>query len=188
MSQPEARHKSRKLLKEVGLQDQAGHRIKTFSGGMKQRLGIAQAMLNEPRLLILDEPTAGLDPKERIRFRNLISSFAADRIVLLSTHIVSDVEAIAEEILLMKAGQIVYAGQPEEITAAIRGKVWELTLPTSQAERLTERLNVSNLRNLPQGQSVLRIVSDRTPSPRAQASEPNLEDLYLYLFGKEDKN
>ena len=186
LSPGEARQRSRKLLKEVGLEDQARHKIRTFSGGMMQRLGIAQAMLNDPRLLILDEPTAGLDPRERIRFRNLISSFAANRMVLLSTHIVSDVEAIAEEILMMKEGEIVYAGAPEEITAAIRGSVWELTLPTAQAERFAEGLTVSNLRNLPQGQTILRVISDRAPSREAQAAEPNLEDLYLVLFGESD--
>lgn len=109
-----ARQKAAELLAAVGLKAETRRKIKTFSGGMKQRLGIAQAMLNEPRILILDEPTAGLDPKERVRFRNLISAFSKDRIVLLSTHIVSDVERIAEKIIMMKDGKIVYFGDADE--------------------------------------------------------------------------
>ena len=110
-----ARKKAKELLEAVDLSRESKHKIKTFSGGMKQRLGIAQAMLNDPCILILDEPTAGLDPKERVRFRNLISAFSKDRIVILSTHIVSDVEFIAEEIIMMKSGQIIHFGNPQEI-------------------------------------------------------------------------
>lgn len=127
--------KSKELLESVGLSAESRHKIKTFSGGMKQRLGIAQAMLNNPRILILDEPTAGLDPKERVRFRNLISAFSKDRIVILSTHIVSDVEFIAEEIIMIKSGTIVHFGKPQEITAEINGQVWECIVPTSCAEK-----------------------------------------------------
>lgn len=107
----QARRKAKELLELVSLQDVSRKKIKTFSGGMKQRLGIAQALLNDPKLLILDEPTAGLDPKERVRFRNLIESLGKDSIVILSTHIVSDVEHIADEILLMKSGQLIYKGK-----------------------------------------------------------------------------
>ena len=120
-----AKNRTEELLRLVGLEKEHRKKIKTFSGGMKRRLGIAQAMLNEPEILILDEPTAGLDPKERVRFRNLISSFSKDKIVLLSTHIVSDVEYIADEIFLMKEGQILQEGTPEEITAQMNGLVWE---------------------------------------------------------------
>ena len=130
-----ARKKSKELLEAVDLSRESKHKIKTFSGGMKQRLGIAQAMLNDPRILILDEPTAGLDPKERVRFRNLISAFSKDRIVILSTHIVSDVEFIAEEIIMMKSGQIIHFGNPQEITSEIDGQVWECTVPTAYAEK-----------------------------------------------------
>ena len=180
-----ARQRSLELLETVGLLEVKDKKVKTFSGGMKQRLGIAQAMLNNPKILILDEPTAGLDPKERGKFRNLISSFAADKIVLLSTHIVSDVEYIAGEILVMKKGALVHTGRPEEILREIRGKVWECRVPSDQAERLCLSLNVGNLRT--QGEeTVLRIISDTLPVPGARQVPPNLEDLYLYYFSDED--
>lgn len=115
LSKQKAEMKINELLKIVGLEDERKHRIKTFSGGMKQRLGIAQAMLNNPKILVLDEPTAGLDPKERVKFRNLIGSFSSNKIVILSTHIVSDVESIADEIIFMKAGKQILTGTPEEL-------------------------------------------------------------------------
>lgn len=158
-----ARKKSKDLLEAVALSAESNHKIKTFSGGMKQRLGIAQAMLNDPRILILDEPTAGLDPKERVRFRNLISAFSKDRIVILSTHIVSDVEFIAEEIVMMKSGQIVHFGKPQEITSEINGQVWECLVPTAYAEKYAATYNTSNLRNTDNNQTILRIIADRPP-------------------------
>ena len=124
----QAKEKARELLELVGLTQVEKKRIKTFSGGMKQRIGIAQALLNNPQVLVLDEPTAGLDPKERVKFRNLISSLGKDRIVLLSTHIVSDIEHIADIILLMKDGNIIHKGSLEEIITVINGKVWECTV------------------------------------------------------------
>ena len=180
-----ARQRSLELLETVGLLEVKDKKVKTFSGGMKQRLGIAQAMLNNPEILILDEPTAGLDPKERVKFRNLISSFAADKIVLLSTHIVSDVEYIAGEILVMKKGTLVHTGRPEEILREIRGKVWECRVPSNQAERLCQSLNVGNLRTEGE-ETVLRVISDTLPAPGAREVAPNLEDLYLYYFSDED--
>ena len=131
-----ARRRSLELLETVGLADVARQKVRTFSGGMKQRLGIAQAVLNDPAVLVLDEPTAGLDPKERVRFRNLIASFAQDKIVILSTHIVSDVEYIADEILVMRAGAFIMQGAPTDIVATVTGKVWECHVDARRADEL----------------------------------------------------
>lgn len=182
MDEKAAQKKSNELLGEVGLSAENRHKIKTFSGGMKQRLGIAQAMLNNPRILILDEPTAGLDPKERVRFRNLISAFAKDRIVILSTHIVSDVEFIAEEIIMMKSGSIIHFGKPQEITSEINGQVWECIVPSAKAEKYAAAFNTSNLRNMDNNKTALRIIADHPPMADASQVQPNLEDLYLFYF------
>ncbi|WP_251391578.1 ATP-binding cassette domain-containing protein [Mediterraneibacter agrestimuris] len=182
LNEKNAKKKSKKLLEAVGLSAESKHKIKTFSGGMKQRLGIAQAMLGDPHILILDEPTAGLDPKERVRFRNLISAFAKNRIVILSTHVVSDVEFIAEEIIMMKSGQIVHFGKPQEITAEIDGQVWECAVPSAHAETYAAKFNTSNLRNTDRGETILRIISERPPMENAVRVQPNLEDLYLFYF------
>ena len=177
---------SNELLEEVGLSGESRRKIKTFSGGMKQRLGIAQAMLNDPYILILDEPTAGLDPKERVRFRNLISAFSKDRIVILSTHIVSDIEFIAEKIMMMKDGEIIHFGRPHEITSRIGGCVWECSVPTRRVKQYTISLNISNLRNEENGRTVLRVIADQPPVAGAVKVQPNLEDLFLYYFKGED--
>lgn len=182
LDEKKAKEKSKELLETVGLTKNGRQKIRTFSGGMKQRLGIAQAMLNDPHILVLDEPTAGLDPKERVRFRNLISAFSKERIVILSTHIVSDVEFIAEKIIMMKSGNILHYGRPREITSEIRGKVWKCVVPAEKAEQYTARLNVSNLRNVDNNQTILRVISEEPPLNGALQVEPNLEDLYLYYF------
>ena len=182
LSEKQAKNKTSELLEAVDLSKEGHHKIKTFSGGMKQRLGIAQAMLNNPRILILDEPTAGLDPKERVRFRNLISAFSKDRIVILSTHIVSDVEFIAEEIIMMKAGRVLHFGRPQEITEEIEGYVWESMVPTRYAEQYSGTLNVSNLRNIENECTVLRVISESKPMENAVQVKPTLEDLYLFYF------
>lgn len=180
----QAGQKMLELLDLVGLSEERKHKIRTFSGGMKQRLGIAQALLNDPEILILDEPTAGLDPKERVRFRNLISACARDRIVLLSTHIVSDVEYIAGEILIMKEGRLIHRGAPDAITHEIDGKVWECRVAPARAEELCSRYNVGNLKNAGD-KTILRIIKDEKPMDEAVPAEASLEDLYLYYFQEE---
>lgn len=180
-----ARRRSGELLEEVGLSHVADKKVKTFSGGMKQRVGIAQALLNNPDILILDEPTAGLDPKERVRFRNLLSDYAGDKIVILSTHIVSDIEAIADEVLLMKNGKFVLQGTVPELIRKVDGKVWELTVSPAEAKKWQARSTVANLRHEGR-QIVLRIISDHMPSETAVPCEATLEDLYLYYFGAEE--
>ncbi len=182
----QAGQKMLELLDLVGLADERKRKIRTFSGGMKQRLGIAQALLNDPEILILDEPTAGLDPKERVRFRNLISACAKDRIVLLSTHIVSDVEYIAGEILVMKEGRLIHRGAPEVITHEIDGKVWECEVDTERADELCGRYNVGNLKNAGD-KTILRIVGEEKPMAGAVSVAPTLEDLYLYYFQEEER-
>lgn len=176
-----AKKRVKELLETVGLQDVEAKKIKTFSGGMKQRVGIAQALLNHPKILILDEPTAGLDPKERVRFRNLISDYAKDRIVILSTHIVSDIEAIADEVLLMRRGKLVSQGTVCELTKKAEGKVWELAVSPAEAARWQEKAAVANLRHEGE-QVILRILSDDRPAEAAVRCEATLEDLYLQSF------
>lgn len=180
-----AKKRSQELLEEVGLKDVADKKVKTFSGGMKQRVGIAQALLNNPDILILDEPTAGLDPKERVRFRNLLSDCAGDKIVILSTHIVSDIEAIADEVLLMKKGKIVLQGTVPELIQKADGKVWELAVSPQEAKSRQVKSTVANLRHEGR-QVVLRIISDHMPGEMAVPCEATLEDLYLYYFGTEE--
>lgn len=180
-----AKAESKRLLELVALSDVAKKKIKSFSGGMKQRLGIAQAMLNNPSVLILDEPTAGLDPKERVRFRNLISDLAADRLVILSTHIVGDVEYIADEILLMKDGSIVQSGTVLDLVESIKDKVWKVVTDGKTANELCEKYCITNLHHNSEGNVELRIVSDEKPVEEAVPETPSLEDLYLYVFEEE---
>ena len=181
-----ARKRTVELLEEVGLGDAADRKVRTFSGGMKQRIGIAQALLNHPEILILDEPTAGLDPKERVRFRNLLSDYAGDKIVTLSTHIVSDIEAIADEVLFMKKGKFVLQGSVPALIKKAGGRVWELTVPQEETRKWQAKSTVANLRHEGQ-QAVLRIISEHMPDERAVPCEATLEDLYLYYFPTEQE-
>ena len=178
-----AKQRVKELLKQVGLVKARNKKMKTLSGGMKRRAGIAQAMLNDPKILILDEPTAGLDPSERIRFRNLISELSEDRIVLLSTHIVSDIEYIANDILLMKDGQLVISGTSEEIIDSVPESVWIAHVSKSSIDACLKRFKVSNVKNIPGG-AELRIISRKQPTENAVQVDATLEDVFLYYFGE----
>lgn len=179
-----AQAEAKELLEKVRLEGEASRKIKTFSGGMKQRLGVAQAMQGKPAIMILDEPTAGLDPKERIFFRNMLSDYAKDKLVLLSTHIVADIESIADNVIVIKQGRLLIQGAPDAILEAVQGKVWECNMPLREAEELSARYPVTSFRH--QGSDAfLRLVADNSPCEGAQAVLPSLEDLYLYYFADE---
>ena len=176
-----AKNKIDELLEVVDLTAVKDKKLKTFSGGMIRRIGIAQALLNNPEILILDEPTSGLDPKERVRFRNIISSLGKNRIIILSTHIVSDVEYIADSIMIMKNGKMIRTGTEKELAEEVKNCVWKCLVSEKEAMELNEKYIVSNLKN--QGENVeLRIVSKEKPIPDAEPLEVTLEDIYLYCI------
>lgn len=173
----------KELLEQVGLAKSVNKKMKKLSGGMKRRAGIAQAMLNSPKILILDEPTAGLDPTERVRFRNLISELSEERIVILSTHIVSDVEYIANEIWLMKEGQIVQQGDLDHMLASMQENVYACEVSQVEATKMMKQFKVSNMK-AERGMVELRIIADQPPIHGASVVEPTLEDVFLYYFGE----
>ena len=177
-----ARKRIDELLLLVNLKDAAKRPLGGYSGGMKQRVGIAQALLNDPQLLIVDEPTVGLDPEERVRFRNLLSDLSGERIVILSTHIVSDVEATATRIALVNKGKLLCESAPEELLKELEGKVWEWTVSSDDLTVLKQKHIVSGTIRRSDGVQV-RVVSATRPDPQAASANPNLEDAYLYFVG-----
>lgn len=178
-----AKKRMKQLLEMVGLSKYKSRKMKALSGGMARRVGITQAMLNNPKILVLDEPTAGLDPNERIRFRNLISELSEDRLVLLSTHIVSDVEFIAEQILLMQDGKFFYTGTSEELIAGMDENVWICTVPRQKVNQYLQKYPVGNVKHV-SGGAELRILSKTPPSENAVREEATLEDAFLLYFGE----
>lgn len=185
ITKQESRRKIQELLTGLSLYEVRNKKINKLSGGMKRRVGIAQALLNEPEILILDEPTSGLDPGERVRFRNLLSEFAKDRIVLISTHIVPDVEYIATKNALMKDGRIIAVGTTEELVREMEGKVWSAVIESRRLPYYENQFRIVNIRNESDGLVSIRYLAKGSLIENSEREQPRLEDLYLWLFPRE---
>ena len=179
------------ILEVVSLTEVKDRKLGGFSGGMRQRILIGQALLGNPKIVILDEPTAGLDPKERIRIRNFISKIAENKIVLIATHVVSDVESIAKEIILLGNGVIAGKGTPEELCGALNGQVWECNISPSQYEEMEKQFVITNLQEVPGGTIRVRFIGQKTKvnqiienSIQVQSVYPNLQEVYLHIFSE----
>lgn len=184
MRAADAKPRIAELLKLVALEDVMDKKMRKFSGGMIQRVGIAQAMLNDPRILILDEPTAGLDPKERVRFRNMLAQLARNRIVILSTHIVSDVESIADEIIMIKDKRVLHKRPIADICRLLAGMVYETTVDYEEADHFRDKyLSISERQE--QGRLKIRFISSGEPQPDWMIAIPNLEDVFIYIYQDE---
>ena len=183
LSKFEAKRQTDGLLHMVGLEDKKQKKLKGFSGGQRQRVGIAQALLGDPEILVLDEPTAGLDPEERIRFRGIISDLSQQKLVLLSTHIVSDLEAVANEIILLRKGVVLEMQKPASLLEHLNWQVWLVTVPAADEAALTKQYTCSNVMHT-DGKSVIRLLSKSAPRPDAVPTAPNMEDMYIYYFGR----
>jgi ABC-2 type transport system ATP-binding protein len=181
LPQPQRRQQVEALLEQVNLTGDARRRVGGYSGGMKQRLGIAQALLGNPALLVVDEPTAGLDPEERIRFRNLLARLSGERTVLLSTHIVADIEAACTRLAVLDKGRLVFLGTPQELTARARGRVWHLEVDPAEWDAVETRYRVVSSRPV-DGRLLTRIVAEDNPLDRGVAAEPGLEDGYIAVM------
>jgi len=179
-----ARQRIDELLAVVNLAEARDRALGGFSGGMKQRVGIAQALLNDPEVLIVDEPTAGLDPEERARFRNLLSELSGERIVIFSTHIVSDIEAIATDIAILSGGRLLAHGAPEDLLRAVEGKVWELVIPSAEMSAAKQKFLISTSVRRTDGVHV-RIVAAERPGTGAMPATPTLEDAYLQCISNQ---
>jgi ABC-type multidrug transport system ATPase subunit len=181
---PRRRRAVEQALQAVHLDQERDTRISAFSGGMKQRVGIAQTLLHLPRILVVDEPTAGLDPKERIRFRNLLAGLARDRIVIFSTHVIEDISSSCSRVVVLDQGRIKFLGAPRELAAYAQGRVWTATVPTCEFEAIRKRLRV--VHHLRDGDAIkVRILATDRPLADAVPAQPTLEDSYLWLLGKE---
>lgn len=177
--------KIERILEMTHLLDQKMVRVNKLSGGMKQRLGIAVALIKDPKLLVVDEPTVGLDPRERIHFSNVLTTFSKDRVILISSHIVSDIESTCENLAILDDGNVIYNGRKQGLIEECDGKVWELVTDIEDSIELEKKFTVSS-KNLSDGKAVLRVVSEEKPDSNAVEIPPNLIDAYLYRLAKSD--